>query len=179
MRLTNEIRDKIIKEMATNAVEKERLALVKREGVIAIKLWKSVYPKAERDLAAKLPAGWIRMDKCLMFNLNGMSIKLDAAQSVAVKSSDGGYCRRLGDIASPELGDEFLKLDGDKKDLERKFSEIKSSARALLYSVSTYGGLEKAWPEGKKFYEKFKPKNETSGVPATLTASLNALVGIK
>lgn len=179
MRLTNEIRDKIIKEMATNAVEKERLALVKREGLLAMKLWKAVYPKAERDLAAKLPAGWIRMDKCLMFNLNGMSIRLDAPEPVTVKSSDGGYCHRLGNISDQELGAEFLKLDGDRKDLERKFSEIKATAKALLYSVGTYNSLEKAWPEGKKFYEKFKPKNESSGVPATLTANLNALVGIK
>jgi len=179
MRLTNEIRDKIIGAMAVDTCAKEKEKLNKRENQIGVKLWKHVYSKAERDKAAALDKGWIRMDGCLRFNLNGMNIKVAVSPPLPVKSTANDYCQRLGDISDDTLRDEYLAWHADTEALKVKHNQIRSQARSLLYSVSTYKGLEKAWPEGKKFYEKFKPINETSGVPATLTADLNALVGIK
>ncbi len=179
MRLTNEIRDQIIRKMAEDACVKEKEKLTKRESALGVKLWKAVYQKAERDKAVAMSDGWIRMDKCLKFNLCGMNITVTVAEAVPVKSNGSNYCQRLGDIADETLRDEYLTWHGDMEKLKVKYNQIKAQGRALLYSVSTYNGLVKAWPEGKKFYEAYKPINETSGVPATLTADLNALLGVK
>jgi len=64
MKLTNDIRGKIVRNMAVDSLSKERAALTKRENQIAIDLWKAVYPESERDAALLAAPGWIRMDKC-------------------------------------------------------------------------------------------------------------------
>lgn len=178
MKLTNEMRDRIVRSMAMDAVAKEKEALTKRENAIALKLWKAVYPAAERTAAAKLSDGWILMDKCLRFNLYGMNITINTAEPVPVKSSRYG-CQRLGDIADEKLRDEYQAYYKDFEALKQKAQDIERQGKALLYSVTTFKKLEETWPEGKKFYEKFKPASERSHVPAVLTSNLNALVGIK
>ncbi len=179
MKLTNDIRDRIVRSMALDAVTKEKDALTKRENAIALKLWKAVYPSAERTAAAKMPDGWVRMDKCLRFNLCGMDVRVNTAEPVTVKTSASGYCERLGNIADDKLGDEYRAYYKDMEALKQKAQDIERQGKALLYSVTTFKRLEETWPEGKKFYEKFKPASERSSVPAVLTSNLNALVGIK
>lgn len=178
MKLTNEMRDKIIRSMALGAIEKEKAALEKHEHALALKLWKAVYPAAERVAAAKMAEGWILMDKCLRFNLCGMNITLNAAEPVPVKASINRYCNRLGDIADEKLRDEYTAHYLASEELKKKGRDIEQQAKALLYSVTTFKRLEEAWPEGKKFYDKFRPASEKAGVPALLTDNLNALMGI-
>lgn len=179
MKLTNEIRDRIINSMALSAIEKDKSALKKREHALALKLWKAVYPSTERAAAAKMAEGWVRMDKCLRFNLCGMDIRLDTAEPVPVKASANGYCHRLGDIADEKLAEEYRAYYRDWEALKKKGQDIQRQGKALLYSVTTFKRLEEAWPDGKKFYEKFKPVSEKGGVPALLMNDLNALMGIK
>jgi hypothetical protein len=179
MKLTNETRDQIVRSMAMEAVAKEKEALTKRENALAVKLWKAVYPAAERAAVAKLAEGWIRMDKCLRFNVCGMDVRLNTAEPVAVKASASGYCQRLGDIADEKLRDEYQAYYKDWETLKQKAQDIERQGKALLYSVTTFKKLEEIWPEGKKFYEKYRPISKGSSVPAALTSSLNTLVGIK
>jgi hypothetical protein len=177
MKLTNSIRDSIIRSMALAAIEKEKAALTKREHAIALKLWKAAYPAPERAAASKLAEGWIRMDKCLRFNLCGMDIRVDAAEPLPVKSSVSGFCQRLGN--DEKLREEYLAYHAGTEDMKKKARDVERQAKALLYSVTTFKKLEETWPEGKKFYDKFRPASEVAGVPAVLTQDLNALMGIK
>jgi hypothetical protein len=179
MKLTNETRDRIVRSMAMEAIAKEKEALTKRENAIALKCWKAVYPAAERAAAAKMPDGWMCMDKCLRFNLYGMNITINTAEAVPVKAGVRYGCQRLGDIADEKLRDEYQAYYKDLETLKQKAADIERQGKALLYSVTTFKKLEEIWPEGKKFYEKYRPISEKSGVPAALTSSLNNLVGIK
>lgn len=179
MKLTNQIRDSIVRSMAMASVEKEQVALIKRENALAVKFWKAVYPAAERAAAEKMPEGWIHRDKCLRFNLCGMDIRVNAAEPLPVKASTNNYCHRLGNIADEKLGDEYKEYYKDVDAMKARARDVERQAKALLYSVSTFKKLAETWPEGKKFYEKFKPVNDVSSVPAVLTQDLNALMGIK
>lgn len=177
MRLNNYMRETIYKKVACDAVAKDLEKLAAKQSKLAKKLWEKVYPKAERDAAAAMAAGWIRIDKCLQFNLNGMYIRIDSLEGLPVKHSSD--CRRLGDIACEKLGAEFLDLEAQRKALHEKRDAIYYKMKALLESVTTFKQLEQTWPEGKKFYEPFRPKTEKASVPAVLNDELNALLGIK
>lgn len=177
MKLTKELRDRIISKVAADAVAAEMKKLVHKENNLAKKLYDKVYTKSEREAAAAMGKDWLRLDKCLRFNLCGMSVTVYAADPLPVKYST--HCSRLGDIACDNLRDEFLGLQNAANECKMREREIAAKMRALLYSVNTYAQLEKTWPEGKKFYQEYKPKHEQAQVPATLTGDLNAMLGIK
>jgi len=108
-----------------------------------------------------------------------MNITVNAAQALPVKSSDSGYCQRLGDISDEKLRDKYQAYYKDVEALKEKSRSIERQAKALLYSVTTFKKLEEIWPEGKKFYAQFKQQFSAIAVPAVMTKELNALIGIK
>ena len=178
MNLTNAIRDEIIKDVISKEFAKEEARLKKQEHVIGMKCYDKVYPKKERDLAAALPKGWIHLDSCLRFNVAGMQMTFVVSQEVPVRS-ENGHCARLGDIACDDIKQLALDLHHEKEQLGEKKSDLRLKLRVVLYSVNTYKRLTEAWPEGKKYYERFKPKGENSMLPAIRVSELNAALGLK
>lgn len=173
MNLTNAIRDEIIKDVLAKEFAKEEARLKKQEHVIGMKCYDKVYPKKERDLAAALPKGWVHLDSCLRFNVAGMDMRFNINAPVPVKS-ENGYCARLGDIACDDIKQLALDLHHEKEQLGVNRTDLRNKLKNVLYAVNTYKRLTETWPEGKKYYDKYKPKGENSMLPAIRVAELNA-----
>lgn len=187
MRLTNQLRDKIVQDVVDAVTGKEKADLIKRENALAIQLYNDLYPKKIRDLMAGLPDGFMPEDKCLRFNLGGMNIQIKAKEKVRVpwnplpdgrESDYRNSCQRLGNIANDELQAKYLTLHADKEKHTERTNKVGSETKALLYSLHTYGQLVKTWPEGAKFYSKYEPVDGESQLPAILISELNKTLGI-
>ncbi len=179
MRLTNELRDTIIRSMIIQVTERDCKHIKRQEHLIGMAAYAKVYSKADRDAAAALPDGWVKTDGCLRFNIAGMDMRFNVDTPVPVKSAGSSYCHRLGDIADEKIKTKALALHGMKDDLRTRGAKIEAQAKSVLYSVSTYKQLEETWPEGKKFYSQFKPRKPEAALPAVRVASLNETLGIK
>lgn len=189
MKLTNQLRDKIISDVVEVTTGKEEKSLKKRSQALALQLYNAVYSKATRDLMEKLPRGFMPEDKCLKFNLGGMNIQISTAECVRVPFSadankeniSGNYrsgCERLGNIASEDLQIKYMQLHSEQEKHKEHVNKVANDTRALLYSLHTYPQLERTWPDGKKFYGKYAPKDGDSQLPAILIADLNKTLGI-
>lgn len=188
MKLTNNLRDTIIAEVVEVTTSKTRDTLEKRSQALALQLYNHLYSKTLRDQMNKLPRGYMPEDRCLRFNLGGMNIQINTATPVRVPyapeapenalASHRNGCQRLGNIANEELQQKYLTLHADKQAHTENVQKVRAQTKALLYSLHTYPQLEKTWPEGKKFYGKYAPKNGDSQLPAVLIADLNKTLGI-
>jgi hypothetical protein len=189
MKLSNQLRDKIITDVVEMTTGKAKKALDKRSEALAIQLYNALYSKATRDAMAKLPRGFMPEDRCLKFNLGGMNIQITAEKALRVpyapQATDdnmgGNYrnsCQRLGNINNEELQAKYLTLHEENEAHKTHVNKVANETRALLYSLHTYPQLVKTWPEGKKFYEKYAPKDGDSQLPALLIADLNKTLGI-
>jgi len=188
MRLSNQLRDTIIQEVVETTTKKEAEALKKREQAFAMQCYNHVFSKTIRDRMEGLPRGFLPEDKCLRFNLLGMNIQLNVSEAVRVPyrvdagdgelSSYRNGCQRLGNIADEALAEKFKTLHADKEAHKERVNKIARETKALLYSLHTYPQLEKTWPEGKKFYSKYAPKNGESQLPAVLISELNKTLGL-
>lgn len=189
MRLTNQLREQIISDIVDALTTKEETTLKKRESALGIQCYNHLFTKRQRDIMNELPRGWLPEDTCLQFNVGGMAVSLTTdkpvrvpfRQDVSVDETVGTYrsgCKRLGNIADEELKQKFLGLHSDQEALKVKVRKMRTDTKAMLDSVQTYAQLEKNWPEGKKFYGKYKPKHGDSQLPAIRVQELNKTLGL-
>ena len=179
MKLSQSIRDKIIKAAVKGACEKEAERLRKQEHKLGMKLYAKLYPAAEREAAAQLPAGWVHLDGCLRIAVGGMDMTFTVDEKVPVKTDNNGYCRRLGIVVDEKLQQEALDLHSAKEAIKQRGKELHANLRAVLESVNTYKQLSEIWPEGKKFYEQFKPMSGGRQVPTVQMQAINEMLGLK
>lgn len=178
MNLTNAIREEIIRDVIFKTFEKDEKELKKREDKIGRAAYNKLYSTTERELAAKLPQGWVKQDDCLKFNIAGMNMNFNLLSSLPVKTPVE-YCARLGNISDEKIKQDALDLHADKERLAEKKNKLRGQLHSVLYGVNTYKRLCETWPEGLKFYSKYKPKGENSLLPAIRVNELNETLGLK
>ncbi len=189
MRLTNNIRDAIVNEVVNVTTDKDKKDLDKREKLLAQQCYNQLFSKETRAAIDSLPRGFMPETSLLYLSINGMSATLKSAQPVRVpfcsklenESLQATYRnsdQRLGGILNKELYEKFMSLHADKEAHKARTNKIRAETKSLLYSLFTYPQLEKTWPEGKKFYSKYAPKNSESQLPAILISDLNKTLGI-
>ncbi len=175
-RLTKDMRDTIARAATSVAFKERKEAHRKAENALALELYNSLFDSAVQKAVAKVPNNWFRQDDCLRFNCNGYDLMFRAENPLPVPYS--AYCSRLGNVTG-ELGDRAKdhatvaeKLGSDERDAYRK-------VKVMLDSVSTFAQLEKAWPEGRPFYEKYITSRKGSNLPAVQIAEINEMLGLK
>lgn len=125
----------------------------------------------------KIPEKWLREDACLRFNCGGYSLTLRAKKAVRVASISYG-CSQLGTVTG-ELADRAKAHAQATEGLKRERAEGERALLALLSSVSTLAQLEKTWPEGKPFYQRFMQARPGSNLPAVQVSEINKMLGLK
>jgi len=178
--LSQSLRDTICITAVNASFEKRKNDLDKREHVIALKCYNDVFKKITRDLAATLATGeggWLRMDSCLRFNIDGMYITLCVEKPLPVPHCHG--YSNLGTPGTKALRDEAVEHAREKDRLKNDYGRAKTELAALLKSCRTFKVLEKAWPQGRQFYERYNVGEVRSGLPAIQVESLNKLMGLK
>jgi hypothetical protein len=177
MRLTNEFKNKLARNVAIETTQKEKDKLKKQEHKLALLCYKSVYSKKERDMAKAMPEGWLRMDRCLRFNVGGQYFNCNPLEPLPVKYSSG--CASLGVITDKEIIEKVAAYKENMEAYKMNFDKIERVVYSTIRNISTYKVLEKTWVEGKKFYEKYAPKKEDSQLPAIQIEEVNKLLGLK
>lgn len=179
MRLTNSTRDSIVADVMQATFKKEQEAFKKEENALALRLYNHVVAADVQKTAKKLPPGWIQFDSCLRFNLNGMDVRLDLIDKKGVPvPCDRHSCQRLGNIADDELRDSFLDYRKRFDEYEARRAKTRTAVGQLVYGLHTYKQLCEAWPDGKKFYQAYKPKTEDSNLPAIIVDDVNKMLGL-
>lgn len=174
IRLTNEMRDRIIEAAVKARFDAEKKARAKAEDALGRKLYKIAFTEAERRAVEKLPSRWWREDKCLRFNVGGMTLQFNLdGQGVKVPTIN---CNTLAAITDRDLIEE-ARSHADSTASGRKAREAaKGVLRGLVYSVTTIGALRSVWPEGAAFYRDIQAPPSTQIAP--IVADINKLFGL-
>lgn len=180
VRLTKDMKETIARRAINQKFEPISKKLTEKESKIGMRLYNETFPKATRDLLAKLDEKWIETDRCLNFAVNGQQYAFKVDPAVPVPPNGRRYCQRLASLttdtptgaAAWDYMQELQKAKQDKADAER-------AIMALLDSVTTIKKLGEVWPEGKAFYSMYEAQVADTGLPAVQIENLNNILGLK
>ncbi|SFJ68625.1 Nmad5 family putative nucleotide modification protein [Methylobacterium brachiatum] len=178
VRLTNQDRDNVVKAAIQASFTDRHRALKVEEDRLARRCYDAVFSEKVRKAVAVIPAGWLRADTCLRFNVGGMNIRLDVAGEGLRVPSQQWNCERLGNVADESLIAEVQAFLQARDGLKAEREKAQQSLKALLYSVTTLRALRDLWPEGEPFFRGLASKTGAPGLPAPQIAELNAMLGL-
>ena len=154
MRLTQDIRSRILRKAISDLTGKREKSLSDREIAIADSVWEDVYGHISEDLV-KVPKEVLNTDKDIRVNFDGIGIVyLTMSEERAVKR---GYGVIKSYPSRHKIARRYHKLVADRDRLKKERSELKTSIRAILDSVTTMNRLGEIWPDGKEFYSDIVP----------------------
>lgn len=176
-RLTNSIRETILKKAIARAFDKKEAALEKLKSDFAQKLYSTTFWEYEQAMRA-LPRGFF---------------KYREQRDISVRTDDGYvYLRKLdlrGEKPFPFLTEEFdligeghpmryaaMEVIGEMELLKVEQNEFERDCRAILWSVNTVKRLLEVWPEIEDLVPN-EPKKSVP-IPYDLTIRLNERLGI-
>lgn len=175
-KLTNMIRDQIIGKAIAATFDKEHQEISVAKAELAERCYNHIVPLDVRKLIAKLPEGWLRLDKCLRFHINGLYISLGHPKGLPVKYSNG--CGVVGSIVDDVLRDDVIELNKREEAFNASKSKAYKALQQMIYGITTFKQLKATWPEGEKFYSSLQPKTESSNLPAIMVDDVNAMLGL-
>ena len=146
IRLTNYIRDAIIKTLMEKRFKKQLAEFHAKEVELGLRVYQSVYP--DWKIASKLSEGWLCSDTCVRFRMDGQSHMLPIGKSMPTPY--GSKTRNLPQEMTKEVRD--LKREEEALDALR--NSARDQAKSLLYSVQTLKRLLETWPEVKPYLPK-------------------------
>lgn len=176
-RLTNWDREQICNAAISAAFTPRFAAQKEAESALATEAYETVFPADVRKQAARMPKGWLHLDNCLRFNVNGMDLHLDVIGDGLPVPYDRVYCSRLGTITG-DLADRIIAHFGAKDELKAERDRAKRSLMALLQTCSTLKKLQQEWPEGEPFWSALAAKEREPGLPAPLVNDINKMLGL-
>lgn len=78
--------------------------------------------------------------------------------------------------ADHKLSKKFTKLENAKEDLDAKICEVITSAKAVIYSCTTFKKLLDTWPEVKEYVPEHFLLEHNVGLPAVQIEDVNKLL---
>lgn len=170
-RITNDLADRIAKDLTTHAFGERIEAATGRLERAGMAAYEARYNAAMRKKLAELPAGWVPETKQLHFNVYGADIRVNLRAPVRTTYADNQKYRISVDASNPE----GIELAQAAQELDRLTSEQRAlreeTARAVK-RFSTVKGLIKGWPEIEPFARHYAEK--APALPAVIPAELNA-----
>lgn len=174
-RLTVTTRERIAEAAVAFTFDPKKKVLDEIEAALAHEAHATVFSKAELDKAGKAPAGWIRRDTRLRFNVGGMTIDLNTSQAGLPVPYNSPM--RVGSIEPGELCDRIQGHAKERDGLRIARKDAATKLTAMLASVTTVKKLREVWPEGEQFYAKYEAAPAPS-VPAIRVEEINAILGL-
>lgn len=190
IRLTNQVREKILADLMAAAYDKKLKAISDRRYALSVKVYNDVYSKAQRDAMLALPSGWLPKVKSIQVQFGGSSSdvckrEFPEGEEVPVPYKDKNSWGSTN-ILKVYDHDHKLTLEHDAvtDDIKALNSEMEASqaeASAVLYSANTTKALKESWPEIADIVAKYEPsegsQNGTSII--RVTQGLNEKLGLK
>lgn len=183
VRLTNDIKEGVIKNILAHSLGKEAEKLEQRRKELSDEVYNDYYDKTTRDKINALPDGWLpKRDR----------------MHVVFGNSSTGYCER--NFKEPKrflardmehralkvypyehrLTAKHDKLTDDIKEHNEKMKKAEISARGVINNCNTTKQLKEVWPSIAKFVESYEPSQKKTGTEiAPVLTDLNKMLGLK
>ena len=196
IRLTNDIRRTITKDVLHHRFSREVDALIQDRADLANDVYNDVYPKSIRTRMANLPAGWLPEDSkinakfgesggtYLYLPFNGHPFNelgryqngQHQAEMRRIQSRHVHGCAKIYPDGH-QLSIRVRALKAKTNDLLQEVRRADREIQAALNSVSTIKRLIETWPEVEPFTKQFSKKS-TPNLPAIPTGKLNQMLGL-
>lgn len=180
-RLTNSIRDEIVKTALEQRFKKDEAAYQKARTALADALYKHEFGAAERT-AKRLPEGWLVQYNTIDIEhpdfgywRSGVDGTLKLSRSRLMPACHSR--RKVKLDKNHSLFDQATKLAEQDVSLATAKSELRTKLRSLVYTFNTTTKLFETWPEGKKFLPKNATVPSLALVPVKLASEVNELLG--
>jgi len=176
IRLTNDIKNKIVSNCLNTIFKPKQEASTQLEGKLARACYNQLFTSSLQKMLEKIPKGWLREDNCLRFNADGWKVTLCLPKDTTVPTPYTNNCSVLGAITG-ELAAKVQEFVQERDRQKEEYRTKSSQLHSFLNNFSSLSTLKKAWPEGEPFYKDFvEPSNST--VPAIYVAQLNEALGL-
>ena len=170
MRLTNEIRERLLTRVLSHGFKERQYLMKKAYMDFADKCYSDTYTPEIQSLISQLPNNFFPKVTTINMSFGGRKFQHNGSKTVPVGYlSYHGYINKLAE--DHVLTDEFLYLEKENDALKKELADAKQNAKALLYSVQTMKRLLEVWPEIEAFTKDIVP--EKIGLPAIQIVDLN------
>ena len=176
MRLTKEIKKKIISDVLVKTFSSVEERLLKEENKLAEDVYKKAFSKKEIELMDNAPKGFFGKKSRIRFNSTEIK-ELYFKEERYFPYDQQGY-HNVSITLSPN-DTLYKKIEDFYNKIRKNKAEkgvLRRNMNQLLDSCTTLKKLEELWPEGKEFYKNYKLKPVTALVPAGLVQGINAIV---
>lgn len=177
-KMTNEIRQAIVKAAKKHRFQAAEDELRKREIDLGRRIYDATYDERVRNLMNQMPDGIIDTDAVVWFNNDeGHRDSLPLGESRPVSHLAGrwsrhhDYCIRI----ESDLAADYRKLVEDSRALEKEKELAASTMRSALASYTTVKKLLEAWPEIEPFLPDWDLAAPNRQLPVPEVKKLNEM----
>lgn len=179
IRITDTMRQAIVRRLINHRFEKDEKALKRREHDLAMKVHRARYDTPTRKAMEALPEGWMPVDHKVRIRTGGFSRELRFIDPVRVAFVDKDYSVDLGKL---KRGDDLATAYEDYRVAENTLAAARKAltekTASTLAGFSTIGRLVTTWPEIKPFVDQLGFSDEKKSLPAVIPAELNQSLGL-
>lgn len=177
VRLTNYIREQVLNAVLKHAFEAREKALEAEKFALGDAVYNDIYPEPLRKQMAALPDGFLPTDGDVKVQFEGQRFtRVYFGERRRIAKSHEYNAARVYDAKHPLTA----RYDAWKKaqdDLDAEKSKAKSSAEAVLNSVTTVKKLIEVWPEVEQFARPFAVESPSRAIALPIR-ELNARLGL-
>ena len=179
MKLTKDLKDKILDAILEHRFGKERKALKAERHAHAVSVYNEKYSVAERKLMATLPKGWMFEAESVYVSLGGNFTQIEFP--VPLRLSQGSRRGQALVSLGPDhpLSLRYGEIGTTGEALEAAISAATLDVCSILNSVTTTERLRDRWPEAIKIIDRIldaEPK--PASLPAIPMADVNARLAL-
>lgn len=200
-RMTNHIREKLLKDLITRTFQARAQAQVDAQKAFAAEVYQACFTEKEHKLMASLPKGWLVMDDDIKvqiahevqtvhysgtggnsylpseLSLAGAERK-DARFPIPYNKYNGSPVVAVFDADHP-LRAKADELRNSRQDLIRAIQEATTATKKVLESVGSIKKLIEVWPEVEAFAKPYLTEGERRAIlPMIPRDKINAMLGL-
>lgn len=182
MRLTNDMRDFIIKEATNSTLEKREKALVKESNNLAVLVYERLYPPEIQAQMAKLPDEFFHQESIIYVypKANSRSdeiimLNLTSSRKISARDHEWHRPKWIIDGIENAITKRIQTLSEKRSKLSLDRDRLRSSIRTMLRGIHTVKQLREEWPDGEAYYKLFSPAH-VKNLPAVRGADVNEMI---
>ena len=195
-RLTNDIRDAILRSLIKHRFQPEIDAIENRVQALAGEVYDAAYDADTQARMQGLPDGWLFQDDDFEAVFGGQRVRIGfngymyrGADMAGLDNAKPKVLRRILEqhrqrslvslTTDHPLSKKFEAINQDRERLKEAIGTSRRKTRAALDAVSTVEKLISVWPEVKPFAERYvEAKDTRPKLPAIPVENLNASLGL-
>lgn len=177
VRLSNYIKETVISSLLSHAFDEREKALDKEWFALGDAVYQDLYPEDVQKKMKALPSGFLPVDDDVRVSFGGDFTRVYFGENRMLSRAHQANAARVYDDKHP-LSVRHAAFRKAKDALSLEKSGAKSSAQAILDSVTTVKKLIEVWPEVEPFVKQFQQTDTGRYLPALPIKDLNARLGL-